>query len=90
MNAMLRSGGQLYLKDVIFEEADATASISRWIDELGGIGGAKLREEIALHVREEYSTYDWILEGLLQRAGFRIQSKNMVWGVVGTVVCVKE
>jgi hypothetical protein len=30
------------------------------------------RQELETHVREEYSTFAWILEGLLERAGFDI------------------
>lgn len=90
MNSMLRPGGQLYISDVIFEATDAVANISRWIKELGRIGGAQLRDEVAAHVREEYSTLDWIMDGLLTRAGFYIESREMVEGVVGNYLCVKE
>lgn len=89
MHGMLKSGGLLYIHDVIFDSVDAESNISRWIDKLGGIGGAQLRDEIATHVREEFSTFDWILDGLLERAGFRILSKEMVEGVVGTYLCKK-
>ncbi len=87
---MLRRGGQLFINDVVFEEAGAIDSISRWIDRLAELGGQQLREEVAAHVREEYSTLDWIMEGLLTRAGFSIRSKEMSSGVLGTYVCVKE
>lgn len=90
MNAMLRPGGLLYIHDVIFEQEGVEATIPRWIDQLEDAGGAKLRDEVATHIREEYSTYDWIMDGLLERAGFRILSKDMSEGVVGTYVCQKE
>lgn len=41
------------------------------------------------HIRQEYSTYDWIMEGLLPRAGFAIKDKQIVHGVIGTYHCVK-
>ena len=66
------------------------SNISRWIDKLGGMSGAQLRDEIATHVRKEFSTFDWILDGLLERAGFRILSKEMVEGVVGTYLRKKR
>jgi hypothetical protein len=28
------------------------------------------------HIKTEYSTYDWIMEGLIKMAGFRIISKT--------------
>lgn len=90
MNGMLKPGGLLYMHDVIFEQADAKAKIARWMDQLGEIGGQQLRDEIETHVREEFSTYDWIVEGLFERTGFKVLSKNMVEGVIGTYVCKKE
>jgi hypothetical protein len=32
-----------------------------------------MRSDAARHVASEFSTYDWILEGLLSRAGFSYQ-----------------
>jgi ubiquinone/menaquinone biosynthesis C-methylase UbiE len=90
MNGMLKHGGLLYLHDVIFEQADAGANISRWLDQLEKVGGMQLREEVATHVREEYSTFDWVIDGLLQRTGFSILSKEMIEGVTGTYLCKRE
>lgn len=90
MNGGLKPGGMLYIHDVIFAQADAETNISRWIDQLGEIGGTQLRDEVASHVREEFSTFDWIMDGLLERACFRIMSKELVEGVVGTYLCKKE
>ena len=44
----------------------------------------------ASHVREEYSTFDWIMDSLLSRAGFRVLSKEITEGVIGTYLCKKE
>ena len=90
MNGMLRPGGLMYIHDVVFVQADAETNISRWIDQLGEIGGTQLRDEVAAHVREEFSTFDWIMDGLIERAGFRILSKEMVEGVIGTYLCEKK
>ncbi|MBF0236814.1 MAG: class I SAM-dependent methyltransferase [SAR324 cluster bacterium] len=90
MNGMLRSGGLLYIHDVIFEQTDAKTNIARWIDQLGEIGGTQLRDEVATHVREEFSTFDWIIDGLIERTGFKILSKEMAEGVIGTYLCKKE
>ncbi|PLX82176.1 MAG: SAM-dependent methyltransferase [Desulfuromonas sp.] len=90
MNGMLKPGGLLYIHDVLFAQADAEANITRWIDTLGDIGGQQLRDEVATHIREEFSTFDWIMDGLLERADFSILSKDMVEGVVGTYLCQKN
>lgn len=90
MNGMLRPGGLLYIHDVIFDPADTESDISRWIDKLAAMGGAQLGDEIAAHVREEFSTFDWIMDGLIERAGFRILTKKMAEGVIGTFICKKQ
>ena len=47
----------------------------------------KASAELEAHVREEHSTFAWILEGMLQRAGFRVDdadyddSKIIAWYV---------
>ena len=90
MADMLGTGGLLYLHDVIFEQLDVETKISRWLDQLGEIGGTWLRDEVTTHIREEYSTFDWIMDGLLERAGFRILSKEMTEGVIGSYLCKKD
>lgn len=90
MNQMLKPGGLLYIHDVIFAKDDVATNISRWIDKLGSIGGQQLGEEVATHIREEFSTFDWIMDGLLERSGFRVLSKNMEEGVIGTYLCEKK
>ena len=42
-----------------------------------------------MHIREEYSTYGWIMEGLLARAGFRIDAKTEHEGVYARYTCTK-
>ncbi len=88
MNRMLGMDGQLYIQDVVFTDKDAAVNVSRWVDCMAGIGGEKLRREIEDHIRQEYSTYDWIMEGLLARAGFAIKDKQIAHGVIGTYHCI--
>lgn len=90
MKAMLKEGGKLYISDVIFDEHDAVQNIDGWIDRLSELGGETLRGDMKAHLREEYSTYDWIMDGLLTRAGFRIETKNMRDGVLCGYLCAKE
>ncbi len=89
MNGMLKPGGKLFINDVVFEEKDAIPNILRWLDQLGAVGGQQLRDEVSAHVREEYSTLDWIMDGLLERSGFSIRSKEMTGGVLAKYLCVK-
>jgi len=90
VNSMLKPGGQFYLRDVILEEADALENIATFLDKMTTAGGTPLREDCEMHFRDEYSTYDWVMDGLLARAGFTIKSKSMDGGVLGSYLCSKN
>lgn len=71
---VLRPGGQLVLRDVVFtldNGEDPETCFERFVACFPNI-----REEAARHVAKEYSTYDWIMEGLLKRSGFECLSVN--------------
>ncbi|MDY6855865.1 MAG: class I SAM-dependent methyltransferase [Thermodesulfobacteriota bacterium] len=90
MNRMLKPFGKLYIQDVIIEEDNALKNIQALIDKLKNSGGNPLREDTERHFQDEYSTYDWLMDGLLCRAGFSIKSKHIDDGVFGTYICIKE
>ena len=65
---VLKKDGQLLLGDVIFSTTGNDApedTFKRFVDSF-----KVMNKEAARHVAAEYSTYDWIIEGLLTRAGF--------------------
>jgi SAM-dependent methyltransferase len=76
---MLRPGGVLQLRDLIysFDPREAEAIFERWL-----AGAAKspdlgwTRHELEIHIRDEYSTFSWLLEPMLERAGFVIREIN--------------
>ncbi len=90
LNRMLKPGGHLYIHDVVMEEADAIDNIAAFIDKLAQAGGRVLRRDTERHFSEEYSTYDWVMDGLLTRSGFIIKSKQIDGGVIGTYICSKK
>jgi ubiquinone/menaquinone biosynthesis C-methylase UbiE len=74
--ALLRVGGILYLRDLIFScgPAEVGPVIEAWL------AGASThpargwtRAELETHLREEYSPFSWLLEPMIERAGFTIQ-----------------
>lgn len=87
--AMLRPGGRFYLHDVVMEEQGAMENIAALIDKLGAAGGAFLREDAEAHFREEFSTFDWIMDDLLRRAGFAIDRKEIADGLLATYYCTR-
>jgi ubiquinone/menaquinone biosynthesis C-methylase UbiE len=76
MAGTLRAGGVLRLSDVVysFEPAEAERRIEAWITELmaADVEQGWTRAEIAEHVRDEHSTFTWLLEPMLERAGLDI------------------
>ena len=90
MSRMLKTGGQFYLSDVIFEQRNVRENIERFIAKLEAIAGQDIRKDVEAHIRQEYSTYDWIMDGLLERAGFGIVSKVIQEGVIGRYLCRKD
>ncbi|RXA21449.1 class I SAM-dependent methyltransferase [Methanosarcina sp. MSH10X1] len=75
---MLREGGKFYLLDVVFPSQirDYDSYFNKIITNLRETAGNELAEETETHIREEFSTLDWIMEGLLKSAGFYIESVN--------------
>jgi hypothetical protein len=49
------------------------------------------REELLTHVRDEYSTFTWLLEPMMERAGFEIVAADHgSLGAHADYVCVKR
>lgn len=73
---LLRPGGVLRLSDVVynFDAADAETRIEAWISEVmaADVEAGWTRAELAEHIRDENSTFTWLLEPMIERAGFNI------------------
>jgi len=90
IRSMLKPGGRFFLRDVIFSfpPAEYEAAIAAWIEcaaKPEGQGWTK--QDYEMHVREEYSTFAWIIEGMLKQAGFAIAEVNYVSPVVAEYLC---
>ena len=86
---MLKPGGRLHLMDVVFQEENREANVEAWIAAMAAKGGPEVGESIRAHVAKEYSTFTWIMEGLLERAGFRIDHAEHSGGVLAHYYCTK-
>lgn len=73
IHAALKPGGRLYIRDVVFDAAPhrLAETVEAWIVWLAANTGYT-REEAACHVREEHSTFAWVIERLLIDSSFRI------------------
>ena len=89
---MLKVGGRFFLFDIVFpsEATDLEDQINAWIRLVSEQSGPELAAEAEIHIREEYSTYDWIMEGMLGRAGFEIENAEYGDGLQATYVCIRR
>jgi len=92
ISKMLKDGGRLYLRDVVFPSGieDYDDFFNRIINRLKIDVGANIAEETKIHIKEEYSTFDWIMEGLLTKAGFTLDEVNYYNEFLATYVCTKK
>src|SRR6185312_13807814 len=75
VRAMLRPGGVFRLWDVIYDFplSEAAERIETWCSAGGdSIEGEWSRAELEEHIRDEHSTFSWILEPMMAQAGFEI------------------
>lgn len=87
---LLKPGGLLYIWDAIFSfpPAEYAQHLQQMVDEFGHTDGTGFsREDFETHIREEFSTYAWILEGMLDRAGFEVASSDFPRPTHGELLC---
>lgn len=90
---MLRPGGILRLLDLAydFEPAEADERIDAWF--AGAVTDPAVgytADDLAAHVRTEFSTYSWLLDALLEHTGFTILERNYRRGAYGTYTCRRD
>jgi ubiquinone/menaquinone biosynthesis C-methylase UbiE len=87
---MLKEGGKFYLRDVVFPSMihDYDSYFDKIITDLQKSAGEEIAKETEIHIRDEFSTLDWIMEGLLKNAGFCIESVKCD-GFIAGYLCKK-
>jgi hypothetical protein len=95
MADVLAPGGTLRLRDLVFsfDLPEADARIAHWLDTAAAEPPEDgwTRAELETHLRDEYSTFSWLLEPLIRQAGFEIEVVD--YGTVGVhadYICVKR
>lgn len=92
INSILSKKGKFYLKDIVYsfsiDKYDKT--IDYQINNMKEVAGNDFAKDFTLHVKSEYSTYDWIMEEMLYRAGFEIQKADYVEGIFAEYICMKN
>jgi len=81
MRTILRRGGVLRLSDVVysFDPSEAEERIEQWCAMLPAEAAGDdewVRADLEEHVRDEHSTFTWLLEAMMERSGFRIEKAS--------------
>ncbi len=74
----LKPGGKFYLFDVVFSFSprDYYQELESWVNGMQKKAGEAMAEESRVHIRDEHSTYEWIMDGMLEKTGFAIHEKH--------------
>ena len=86
---LLKPGGVFVLVDVVFhcEGGELDRFVSRFVsDEFPD----SMKQDLYGHIAKEDSTFDWIMRGILERAGFEIQESRMFNSIATLYVCVNR
>lgn len=76
LRRIVRPGGVFRLWDVVynFDPADAPDRLDAWCATIGPAADAGwTRADLEEHIRDEHSTFTWLLEPMLERCGFAIE-----------------
>lgn len=86
----LKLGGKLFIRDVVFSctSSELPLTAEAWIDWMLANTGYD-RATVACHLRDEHSTYGWIMEGLIKQAGLQIVSANYSDGVYADYLAIR-
>lgn len=91
INGILRMEGVLYIHDVVFQfdPQEYAGKIDSWISGFEKMAGKEFGKEVETHIRDEHSTFGWILNGMLQKAGFAVDKCRSDDGFVTEYACRK-
>jgi len=89
---MVKTGGKIYIKDVVFsfDLARYESRIKAFIQIMLNRTEPGMKWDLETHFRQEYSTCGWVMEGLLERAGFRIDKADYKDDFFATYLCTKK
>lgn len=87
---MLKPNGMLFLDDIIysFDPGRYKIFIEDYIAEVAR-SGRDNPAYTASHIKNEHSTFAWVMEGMIDRAGFKIEKADYKDGFIAAYLCKK-
>jgi len=92
LGRMLKTNGKLYLYDVVysFDVEHYEMYFDRFIQSAVGRVGDEMKKGMEVHFRREYSTFGWVMEGLIEKAGFEIETADYKDDFFAAYLCTKK
>ncbi|RJP26254.1 MAG: class I SAM-dependent methyltransferase [Candidatus Omnitrophota bacterium] len=92
LTKIMQPNGKLYLKDIVFsfDPMETDAFFNRLMQHFDQNVDPFIAREMKTHIREEYSTFGWIMEGMLEKAGFSIRKKTYQHQFMAHYLCIKN
>ena len=86
LHGFMREGARLYTCDVVYAER----AKEDWASYFQGLVDSvpdDRREEVAGHIREEFSTFDWMMREIIARAGFVLERARLEGDFLADYLC---
>lgn len=89
---MIKTGGKIYIKDVVysFDPAGYKYAIKAFVQTMTNRTEPGMKWELETHFRQEYSTLNWIMEGMIEKAGFEIETASYENAFMAEYLCTKK
>ncbi len=87
----IRMGGKFYLRDIVYPTGvpDYDAYFAGMLAGVRREGGDELANATIVHIREEFSTFAWVIEEMLRQSGFAVLNK-LAERFTTSYTCVKQ
>jgi putative AdoMet-dependent methyltransferase len=91
MAGLLAEGGKLCLRDVVysFDPRSHDKFLDEFVSKAAEKAGPQFALSISDHVQKEYSTMEWVMQGMIERAGFKIEKATHSQGFFALYLCTK-
>ena len=89
---LLKDGGKFCLRDVVysFDPSEYNDYFENFVTQAAIRAGDDFASLMSDHVKNEYSTLDWIMRGMIERSGLDVIRARHVRGFYGLYLCTKR